>query len=286
MLQFCINMFFLAIIPSSITCANILGIIPTPSLSHQTPFQPIWRELSQRGHQVTVLTTHPIGDPTLTNLTEINLNFSAQAFKNWKVFERLIEGMAPLESARVFEGLINETTTMQLQNEEVQRLLKSDQSFDVILAEVHLPPILGFVWRFKCPWIGISSYDTALQYHYVMGNPVHPAFTPDYNLKVASHEGLSFFERLSSLVFNIACVDIYLNSYLDDLSEDLKRYFGDDMPPLREIQNNISMLFISTHPMTHAIRPLQPNTIQIGTGLHIKNPEELPMVSNPMLFFF
>lgn len=54
--------------------AKILGIIPTPSYSHQLAFQPIWRELSLRGHNVTVITANPLNDPKLINLTEINIS--------------------------------------------------------------------------------------------------------------------------------------------------------------------------------------------------------------------
>ncbi|KAF5275158.1 hypothetical protein FQA39_LY18665 [Lamprigera yunnana] len=55
-------------------CANILAIMPTPSYSHQVPFQPIWKELSLRGHQVTTITTDPVKDPSLVNLKEIDLS--------------------------------------------------------------------------------------------------------------------------------------------------------------------------------------------------------------------
>lgn len=66
---------FLVIISSG-ESARVLSVIPIPSYSHQVVFQPLWRELSLRGHQVTTLTTHPINDPSLINLTEIDLGFS------------------------------------------------------------------------------------------------------------------------------------------------------------------------------------------------------------------
>lgn len=276
--------FVLTVSLPSIFSANILGFICTPALSHHAPFQPLWRELSLRGHNVTVLTTHPIGDPSLTNLTEINLNSSIEVVKSWKIFEKFIEGMDIRTTLRVVEEFMTDTTTAQFQIEEVQKLLNSDQHFDLILAEVHFPAVLGFVWKFKCPWIGLSSLDSPMQYHHVMGNPVHPIYNPDFNYKVEHTDGLTFIERLLSLVFN--CVyEIFFANYLDTLSVSQKKFFGKDMPHLREIKNNISMFFITTNPLTHDLRALQPNTITIGTGLQIKKPQKLPKVSNIFLHF-
>lgn len=259
-------------------CANILIVIPTPSLSHHAPFQPLWKELSLRGHKVTVLTTHPLDDPSLTNLTEINLSFSIGTLENWRVLEKIIQGIDLKETIRIMKNITNEVTIQQFEDETVQKLLHSNQHFDVLLLEVHLPPVLGFAWRFKCPWIGISSLDIPLHFQSIMGNPVHPVFNPDYNFVVASPTGLDFIERFLSLMYNFAW-NIIIENYLDELSVSVRKYFGDDMPNLRKVQNNISMMLTTIHPMTHDIRALQPNTIHIGTGLHFRKPQELPKVS-------
>ncbi|KAL3288283.1 hypothetical protein HHI36_002731 [Cryptolaemus montrouzieri] len=66
---------------SEVNSARILGWFVCPSISHQSVFQPIWRELSLRGHEVTVITSDPLNDPTLKNLTEIDVKFS---YKLWK----------------------------------------------------------------------------------------------------------------------------------------------------------------------------------------------------------
>jgi glucuronosyltransferase len=40
--------------------ARILGIFPTPSISHQLPFQAIMKALAARGHNVTVISPEPL----------------------------------------------------------------------------------------------------------------------------------------------------------------------------------------------------------------------------------
>jgi len=44
----------------STQAANILGIFPTPSISHQLPFQAIMKALAARGHQITVISPNPL----------------------------------------------------------------------------------------------------------------------------------------------------------------------------------------------------------------------------------
>jgi glucuronosyltransferase len=40
--------------------ARILGIFPTPSISHQLPFQTIMKALAARGHEITVISPDPL----------------------------------------------------------------------------------------------------------------------------------------------------------------------------------------------------------------------------------
>lgn len=50
----------------------------------------------------------------------------------------------------------------------------------------------------------------------------------------------------------------------------LQKYFGQDVPYLEEVQNRMSMMFVSTNPVFHYPRALMPNTISIGHRLHIE----------------
>jgi len=44
----------------STQAARILGIFPTPSVSHQLLFQTIMKALAARGHQITVISPNPL----------------------------------------------------------------------------------------------------------------------------------------------------------------------------------------------------------------------------------
>jgi hypothetical protein len=44
----------------STLATRILGIFPTPSISHQLPFQAIMKALAARGHQIIFISPNPL----------------------------------------------------------------------------------------------------------------------------------------------------------------------------------------------------------------------------------
>jgi hypothetical protein len=55
----------------STEAARILGIFPTPSISHQLPFQAIMKALAARGHQITVISPNPLKVCTVNRSTGV-----------------------------------------------------------------------------------------------------------------------------------------------------------------------------------------------------------------------
>lgn len=66
--------------------ADILAIIPTASFAHQVPFRPLWRELAKRGHNITLVTSDPMNDPSLKGVKEIDIGYGYQIMEKHKVF--------------------------------------------------------------------------------------------------------------------------------------------------------------------------------------------------------
>lgn len=79
---------FLTLI-SSCFGADILAIVPTASFSHQIPFRPLWRALAKRGHNITLVTTDPMRDPTLKNVKEIDMSYGYEHMMKYKIVGKL-----------------------------------------------------------------------------------------------------------------------------------------------------------------------------------------------------
>ncbi|KAF2902530.1 hypothetical protein ILUMI_03653 [Ignelater luminosus] len=251
--------------------ARILGLVPTPSFSHQIVFRPLWRELSLRGHNVVVLTTDPMKDPTLTNLTEID---ASSSYKQWNEmnFNELsekgfIRGMDKIVS------FFNDVMEEQMQLPEVQNLLKNEtEHFDVVMLE--FPILAPFAERFDCPIILMSSQDLPSLMYQALGNPSHPVLNPD--IMLGFPDKLNFFQRLASSLFTVSMKFIYKYVIMPFLDTLIKKHFGNDYSPLEEILKRTSLMLVNTNVVFEPPRPLLPHIIQIGGGIHMTQAKPLP----------
>lgn len=254
-----------------VQCAKILFVCNIPSVSHQIVYQPIWRELSLRGHEVTVITPNPLKDPALTNLTEIDMGFLYQYMDvplefsdHWRLF-------AEMFSTNLFDEAL-------FGHPQVKAMLDDHNlEFDVVLAEYLFPVTSAFAYRFKAPLIGIASLSLLTVGHEAAGNPVHPILQPDIMTTFGDAEDLTFFEKVDAVLYAVWCRWYYYYSVLPRTDQFLRKYLGDDMPYYGDIERNVSMVFLNTNPVLHNARPFAPGVIEMGR-MHIKPKKPLPEV--------
>lgn len=134
--------------------AKILGITWYPATSHQMMFHPIFRELSLKGHQVTVITPVPFRNRSLTNLTEIDVSFLFEVHRKSNFTWKLSAGSWIWDLVIYTKLIVQELFETMLESNEVQALIKSNENFDVVIGEAHSPLIYAFGQRFSAPVIG------------------------------------------------------------------------------------------------------------------------------------
>lgn len=275
------QLFLLTIVLLSNFCesARILAVMPTPSFSHQVVFQPLWKKLLLRGHEVTLLTTDLIKDSDFSNLKQIDWSF---AYKLWHETHNLSSIIKNFRQNKLmcfnqYFNMMHDITSQELEQEDVQKLIHDKHEiFDLAVIEFLHPTMLAFSEKFNCPFIGVSSMDITTFGHEAIGNPTNPALYTDFVVPYDSK--MSYLERLSNTL-NYIGVSLYFNCYMyprEDTS--VKKYFGENISQLRDIQRKVSMVFLNTHPVLHDVRPLMPNVIQIGGAIHLRNLTTLPEV--------
>lgn len=275
-LNYCVS-FLLLVLISNVHSARILGVFPMPSVSHQIVFQPIWKELSLRGHEVTVLTPNPLNDPSLTNLTEIDLSFTYKLMEGFK--ELVSQGTTHWTIINTAIDLFLDMSRKFFEHEGVQRIIKDNTtSYDVILVEVMDAKGYAFAGKFKCPLIGIASLTVVTPTHEAIGNPIHPVLHPDI-LTPYYGGAMGFLEKVDAILFYIYQKYFYYDEYLTRIHSMSKEYVGSELPDFQSIERNISMLFVNTNPIIQGVRPYGPNVIEFGDGIHIKPPKPLPSVN-------
>ncbi|KAJ3658832.1 hypothetical protein Zmor_010553 [Zophobas morio] len=254
--------------------ARILGVFMTPSYSHQVVFQPIWKELSLRGHQVTVLTPNPLNDPTLTNLTEIDLSFCYKAWDNYSIATLGAKEHSSSEEIKKLSEAYLAVSEVQLSHPEVQDLLKNNSKyeFDLILVEFLWPVMYGFKDIFKCPMVGIASLPLTGTANEAIGNPNNPALEPEFTLPFSTN--LSFKERVISTIFKVLFkvgAKVSLRPKMEKISQ---KHFG-NIRRLEVIAQDVSLVLVNSNLALQNVKPLVPAHVELS-GIHIKEPKPLP----------
>ncbi|XP_044749803.1 UDP-glycosyltransferase UGT5-like [Coccinella septempunctata] len=247
--------------------ANILFVTTIPSHSHQVVFQPVWKELSLRGHNVTALALSPLNDKSLTNLTEIDLSYIFKLRKRvpkeyikyvfqkptfLMVFIREILGVDFV--IKLHENILSQHSVMKLINE--------DYKFDVVVAEWIYPLAGAFATRFNCPLVGITSLGAPLTLLDTVGNPSHPIYAPDHNLPIGRE--LSLYDRILSTLYSVFARTLYHWVGAPKIDASMRKFFGEDMPYIEDIARNISVLLLNRNPVFHKIMPVVPAAIELG----------------------
>lgn len=265
---------------SCVLGGRILALVPLPSFSHQNAYRPLWKELSLRGHQVVLLTTDPVKNASLVNLTEVDwhgvYSYFADQHLVSEVFN-LYDSFNLYAYLNYFVSISNIIMDYELQHPDVQKLLTNkNESFDLVIGEFLLPEVIAFAFHFDCPFIGVDSMDGYYIPHTVMGNPTHPVLYQ--YVDVGFTEDPNFLQRLKSWLLNFF-MRYYLMYYYSPLKQErTKKYFQLGSISVQEFYDKVCMIFVNANPVFCNTRPIVPGTINLGEGIHMQDPKELPKV--------
>ncbi len=256
--------------------ARILGVFPTPSISHQVVYHTLIKDLATRGHHLTVMTTHSmnIDNP---NVTEINLRDSYGMYKEMNFVDikkgRGDETVIVTSLLPVFMKIVER----QLSHPAVKNIIgkRDNQTFDVVIIE-HLfhYSVMAFAEIYDCPIIGISSMDIVSLAHEAMGNEANPVIHPEMIFPFR-HGQLSFVERWKSLKYYLRFRFILNDKYERDYETQIRKHFPTVKASIKDLTKRIQLVMTNVHPAMGFIRPILPNTIQLGF-MHIDPPKSLP----------
>lgn len=175
--------------------ANILGVFPTPSISHQVVFRKFTLELAKKGHNITIITTDPVypKGKAPENYNEIDVGpVSYPIFvKNFHNTFKVGETVSKFTEGIQRSLMLIEMLESQIETPEVQKLLSKDaNTFDLIFIEAFMYPALAFSHKFKAPVILISSLGPVYHINDIIGTTSHPFLYPAatderiYNLSI------------------------------------------------------------------------------------------------------
>ncbi|KAL6994569.1 glucuronosyltransferase, partial [Sarracenia purpurea var. burkii] len=128
-------------------------------------------------------------------------------------------------------------------------------------------------YKFKVPMITLSSSVLMPWASYDIANPINPSYIPCiFSYQADKMNFVQKLENVYSLVFGVGAFETFFYRKDEALK---KKYFGSDVPPLREIAKNISLMVVNSHFTLNRPRPLVPKVVEVG-GLFIEKSKPIP----------
>lgn len=256
------------------SCANILGIFPIPYVSHQVMTRVLMRDLADRGHHLTIFTTHPF-DYDNRNVTQHHFN------ETEAIYNDIVNQLEYKKSSSKLTFALNElrlmktSTEQQLNQREMQNLITNGKKneFDLVIVECYLDcPFMAFGEIFDAPIIAISALEISFVMLRLMGNDVNPVVYPERAYLPYVQGKLSFAERLDSLL--VYCgFQFFYQPIVDHMNKEfMRKHFPKVTASPAQLNERVAMVFTNS---LMTARPLLPNTIQLSF-MHINPSKPLP----------
>lgn len=259
--------------------ARILGVFPHPAISHQCVFHALMKDLAARGHHLTILTTDvnkQLKDNS--NVTQIDLHDTYDFFRSKINFvEHKKSEKTEINLVESYYDVSLKFYDLHFNKPEVTQLINGNygQKFDLMIFQyMSFWPYLALAEIYDVPVIGISSFDTLNFNHEWMGNAANAVVNPDILLPF-EHGKLSFTERWYSLKYQFQLNFLLEPKQVKRCDRVVKKYFPAVNKTVEQMKERIQLVMTNTDPNLGYIRPLLPNTIQLGF-LHIEPPKKLP----------
>lgn len=278
---------FACVAPVCLNGLKILAVFPYTGKSHHYVFEPLLQELMSKGHELTVVSHFPAENPPENRkdihiVKDMSKSENAVDLNEFESIPRLLGFVQVAFEGDFLYSVGIEMCHALLTNDGVKNLIESGAKFDVALIEqFNSDCLLGLVHKLGVPAVGITS-DTIMPWHFErFGIPTNPSFVPCH------HQGYgiqpNFLQTVSSFITCAALRLGYDTLSTSPTQDILKQHLGNDLPPLNDMINNISVLLVNSYYATHGGILLPPNVIEVG-GLHLKKTHnKLPEVCHVFL---
>uniref|UniRef100_A0A182K1U4 FAD-binding PCMH-type domain-containing protein n=1 Tax=Anopheles christyi TaxID=43041 RepID=A0A182K1U4_9DIPT len=259
-------------IPMGLGCvevrsAKILGIFPTTSKSHWILGSALMKELAQNGHEVTMISPFPLKNAPKT-YRDVNIEYKTNLFEDVmdKVFENIDDSL--VEKMMKLGNFVEVITNNTLSSPEVQGLLQSDETFDLLVLEIFLDDaFLGFADRFNCPVVGMSTFGASSWVNSLTGSPQPLSYVP--HPMSSFTDKMNFWQRLGNVLFT-AFDETLITGMCNPINQKYYNHFFPNATRSYEEmrRHGVSLVLINSHFSLSFPRPYLPNLIEVG-GFHV-----------------
>ncbi|XP_022166869.1 UDP-glucuronosyltransferase 2A2-like [Myzus persicae] len=265
----------LLLLPAAAIAANILVFMPMPLKSHFGGFQPMFEELANRGHNVTVVSSFPLANRRVPNYTDVNVT-PQQGLPDIDVMRVIDINFVTALTYRWFFGRL---LSAQMEHPNMIDFVRSeDNSFDLVMVETFLQEYtVSIGHKFNAPVVNLSPAMVWVSASKWLHLPATFSYVPDCCIGVTDE--MSFTERLKNTITGL--IEMVVEDYLyipmmkSVMSKHLAYVGWESRPTLEQMLNNVSLTLMNAHHVTGVCRPYLQGVVEVG-GMHIKEPKSLP----------
>lgn len=267
-----------------VNALNIVGLFLFPTRSPVVTFQPLFKRLTDNGHNVTIISCFSL-EGVENNYKEIIIG-GDEVIRGTEEFGKISDLGLTLFSryagAHAVGMFGKKCCTVLFTDKEVQKLFKSDLKFDIVFLQL-LPSecIYQFAKQFDCPIIGVHSTSILTWTASRFGQTVNPSYIPNNFAPYFSM--MNFWQRLdNTLVTWIQKLYYWFVIVPGDREVVIEHFSDEEASNLDTLSYNTSIYLINTHFTVQAPQPLVPSIIEVG-GIHIGHHKPLPKVNFNLL---
>ncbi|XP_062710991.1 UDP-glucosyltransferase 2-like [Aedes albopictus] len=272
----------LALLLSAVHGYKVLFLVPFTGPSHWLMLKHFIRELTERGNEVTCITSFKFGDP-IHNYTEVLIDPAypiREKFPLSTIFETKSYSN-DFNNLFLYWTMGLETSRFGLENTNVQTFLKRDDlQFDLVISEQFFQESwLMFAHKYNAPIVTISTYGYSDFMDRAMGILTPWSFVP--HMLLDYEDNMNYFQRTYNVFLSTLDYTIREFYYLPKQNDIAREFFVDiarqrsPLPSVQSLEKSISVILVNSHPTLAKPRPSMVGLVDIA-GAHIRPPKPLP----------
>ncbi|XP_045514368.1 UDP-glucosyltransferase 2-like isoform X2 [Pieris brassicae] len=257
--------------------AKILGLFPHTGKSHHMVFEPLLKQLAERGHQMTVASFFPLKNPP-SNYTDVSFEGIAGIgvetldmswFENPSLVFRLPfvgEILKQFAGFQPLGGMALNVCGKAIDWPPLVDALKGD--FDIVIVEnFNSDCMLGLlhVYGIKAPIVALSSSNAVPWAAERIGFVDNPAYLPVLSASWATP--MTYLQRVQNTLANLLLKYWFHFDVQEREKSLIEKHYGLKVP-LEDLAKNITLLMVNTFHPLNGVRPAVPGLIEVG-GMHL-----------------
>ena len=256
--------------------ANILFLSPLTSYSHTHFFFYTIKALAARGHTI----THWNGLEPREDIENVTQLYSETLEKFNRRHDIGFDYNSPFNLVFTLPHRVKTVCKICYKDPMFHQLMRSNEKFDLIVIEAFMNEcMIPFVHHFRAPFIYMSGLPPL---PYMLEATCSPMSNQEYPVLItALTDEMNLIQRAINMAISFSIVYFRTSfgfPYIDGVAREAWNATK-SLPPLKEIENNVSLFITNTHPTT-SYQFFKSSTIVEAGGLHLQSPKKLSKVRN------